>query len=117
MSRDFADRFPGATVLGEIEFVGAIVGHAFRYRLLDDGTVFERPGEFFAEGGRYSTGHRAILHGTYAFDRGVVSIDCPDCRHTFLGLGSERIFFRHQGRLLMANANGEGNVIELIPAS
>jgi len=37
-----------------------------------------------------------------------------DFPNGFLGLNKERIFFRHKGKLFMANARGEGGVGELI---
>lgn len=113
--RQLADRFPGATILGEAEFASAIVGRQFRYRLSND-LIMERPAEHFYENGRYSVGHRAISHGTYSIVGGIVSIDCPGCRYPFAGLSNRRIFFRHQGRLFMANADDNGGVVELIPA-
>jgi len=114
MNRDIVGRFPGATVLDEVEFARTIIGRRFRYRLSSE-IVVVHPAEAFSEGERYSVGHRVFSHGTYSFERGIVSIECIDCRETFLGLGRQRVFFRHQGTLLMANADGEGNVIELIP--
>lgn len=116
MNRDLADRFPGATLLGEAEFASTIVGRLFRYRELDSEIVVERPKEVFVEGGQYRNhGLRTVSYGTYSIERGIVSIACADCRYTFLGLGWERIFFRHEGRLLMATANRTGSVVELIP--
>jgi hypothetical protein len=116
VSRAIADRFPGATILGEAEFASTVVGSRFRYRVSGE-IIVEHPAEGFFESGRYSVGHRPISQGKYSFKDGVVSIECTDCPDTFLGLGRKRVFFRHQGRLLMTNANGEGSVIELIPAS
>jgi hypothetical protein len=116
MNRNIADRFPGATLLGETEFAEAIVGHLFRYRDLDSGIVVERPKEVFVHGGQYRIHWlRAISRGTYAIERGIVSIDCAGCQRTFLGLAARRIFFRHEGRLLTANADEQGSVVELIP--
>lgn len=113
MNRGIAARFPGATILDESDFASTVVGRAFRYRVSSD-IIVNYPGEHFYETGRYSVGHRAIAHGTYLFERGVVSVECEDCYDTFLGLGRKRLFFRHKGKLLMANADGEGTVVELI---
>lgn len=115
MNRDIADRFPGATILGDAEFASAIVGRVFRYRELDSGIVVERPKEVFVEGGQYRIHWlRTISYGTYSVERGVVSISCDACPYTFLDLGGERIFFRHQDRLLTARANLEGSIFELV---
>lgn len=116
MNRDIVDRFPGATLLGEVEFASAVVGQAFRYREVGSEPVLVMPKEVFVEGGQYRIhGIRTISYGTWAIARGIVSIDCTDCQYAFIGLGRERVFFRHQDRLLMATANGEGIVVELIP--
>jgi hypothetical protein len=116
VNRSLAERFPGAILLGEAEFASAVVGRLFRYRHLGSGIIVERPKEVFIEGGRYRIHWlRSISYGTYSVERGTVSIDCAGCRNTFLNLGRERIFFRHEGRLLTADANGDGSVVELIP--
>jgi hypothetical protein len=107
-----AERFPGAVLLDEAEFTKAIQGHQFSYREVGGELTIERPKEAFLEGGRYELrGLRSISHGSYSIDHGIVSIECPE---SFLGLSSERVFFRHEGRFLMTNATGEGSVIELI---
>jgi hypothetical protein len=116
MTRDITDRFPGATLLGEAEFAGAVAGRRFRNREVGSDIVVERPIEVFAEGGQYRNhGLRTVSYGSYSIERGIVSIACGDCRYPFLGLSWERIFFRHQGKLLMAAVNGTGSVVELIP--
>lgn len=114
MNRVIAARFPGAKILDEAEFASTVVGRMFRYRVSSE-IIVNCPGEHFYETGRYSVGHRVIGQGTYSLKGGVVTIECSNCYDTFLGLGRTRIFFRHQGKLLMANANGEGSVVELIP--
>jgi hypothetical protein len=115
MNRHTADRFPGAALLGEAEFDSAVVGRAFRYREVGSEIVVERPKEVFREGGQYQIHWlRAISYGTYSVEHGIVSIACADCPHSFLDLGRRRIFFRHQGRLLTAKADGKGSVVELI---
>ena len=45
LSRDLADRFPGATVLGQPEFAADIVGGLFRYRAVGSELIVERPKE------------------------------------------------------------------------
>jgi hypothetical protein len=107
-----ADR-SSRTILSEAQFAESIVGKHFHYRSVGSDLVLVSPGEYYSEDGRYSVGHRAISQGTYSFERGVISIKCAACRE-FLGLGLERLFFRHAGRLLMANADGHGSAIELI---
>lgn len=115
MSRDIAARFPGANVLSEAEFASVIVGRVFRYRDIGGELVVERPKEVFAEGGQYRIHWlRSISYGTWSIAGGIVEIDCTGCRYTFLNVGWKRIFFRHESRLLMATANGEGSVVELI---
>lgn len=115
VSSNIVARFPGAKVLDEAEFASTVVGRTFRYRVSSE-IIVESPGEHFSKTVQYSTGHRAIAQGTYSFDGGVVSIECNSCYDTFLGLGKRRVFFHHQGRLLMANADGKGSVVELIAA-
>jgi hypothetical protein len=114
MNPDIAARFPGATILDEADFASTVTGRRFRYRVSNE-IIIERPAESFSENERYSVGHRTIAQGTYSIKRGIVSIECSNCPETFFGLGRKRIFFRHQGRLLMANADAEGDVLELIP--
>jgi hypothetical protein len=115
MNRNLADRFPGAVLLGQEGFASAIVGKTFRYREVDSNATVDRPKEVFVEGGQYRIHWlRSISYGTYSLKHGAVVIDCPDCPYTFLDLGSERIFFRHEGRLLTANARLDGIVFELI---
>lgn len=115
MSPDLADRFPGATILDEADLARAIVGRRFRYRELGSEILVEQPKEIFAEQGQYRLhGLRTISYGTYAIGHGIVSIACADCRYPFLNLGWERLFFRHEGKLLMTSAQGGGSVVELI---
>lgn len=113
--RVLADCFPDAAMLGTNELMTAIVGRRFNYRLIGtDGTdlVVVRPKEVFRANGQYEVHGRAISYCTYSIETSIVSIDC---HQTFLGLGRERVFFRNEGRLFTANANGEGSVVELIP--
>lgn len=114
MKQSIAQRFPGATFLSKAEFASTIVGGSFRYREFGSELLIKSPAESFFGNGQYSVGHRAIFSGTYSYKRGIVSIKCVDCHATFLGLGKKRVFFRHEGRLLMANADGNGSAIELI---
>lgn len=115
MPRVILDRFPGAILLEEAEFASSVVGRMFRYREVGSNLVVERPKEVFVEGGQYRVHWlRTISYGTYSIERGIVSIDCADCQRAFLGLGRQRIFFRRQGGLFTANADGDGRVIELI---
>jgi hypothetical protein len=109
-------RFPGATILDEAEFGSAIVGRRFRYRHVGTEIVVERPGEVFAENGRYEIHWlRGASYGTYSIKQGVVSIDCSACSYDFLSLGRKRVFFWHEGRLLTISADGRGSVVELLP--
>ncbi len=118
MNQGLADRFPGAAVLGEAEFADAVVGRKFRYRVVESGLVVERPNEVFLAGGQYQLHRlRSVSYGTYAVGRGIVSIDCSDCPSAFIGLGRDRVFFRHRDRLFAMNANGEGQIIELLQES
>ncbi|MBC9035128.1 hypothetical protein IAG41_22290 [Sphingomonas sp. JC676] len=114
--RVIVDRFPGATVLSQVEFADTIVRKNFHYREVGSDIVVVSPGEYYSEDGRYSTGHRVVSVGTYSFERGLLSIDCIDCRPSFLGLGRQRVLFRQDGKLLMANADGRGGTIEMIPS-
>ena len=109
--RTLEGRYPGATLLDEAEFAEVIQGRPFRYRSEDSELVVVSPKEWFFEGGRYSTGHRVTSAGNYLFERGIVVITCDQ---TFLHLGQRRLFFRHEGRLFTANADGTGSVVQLI---
>ena len=105
-------RFPGASVLGDVEFAASVQGRLFSYREDGGDLIIDRPKEVFREGGRYELhGLRAISRGTYSLQGGVVTIECPE---EFLGLEKQRVFFRQEGRLVMSNASGEGPVFELI---
>jgi hypothetical protein len=117
MNRVIADRFPDATILDEAELADAVVGRMFSYRQIGSDFVLHRVKEVFARDGQYRVhGDRApISYGTWSIARGIVSIDCADCPSAFLGLSRERVFFRHAGRLLTADAHGDGSVVELIP--
>lgn len=112
MNAGFVERFPGAAILDERAFSEAIVGRKFQYRGLRSEIIVERPIEVFQADGRYELhGLRAIAHERYRFRNGVVSIDGST---SFFGLSRERIFFRRDGMLLTANADGTGPTIELI---
>jgi hypothetical protein len=117
VNRSLAERFPGATILDEAELADAVVGRMFSYRQIGSDFVLHRVKEVFARDGQYRVhGDRApISYGTWSIARGIVSIDCADCPSAFLGLSRERVFFRHAGRLLTADAHGDGSVVELIP--
>jgi hypothetical protein len=108
-------RFPDAKLLDDEKFVETIQNHSFRYREVGSELIIERPAEAFFENGRYSAGHRVMFQGSYSFSHGILSIKCSDCPESFLGLARERIVFGYQGRAMMANVDGEGAVIELIP--
>lgn len=108
-----AARFPGAKPLAEADFASTVVGRSFRYRDIGSGIVIHSPGEFFGKDGRYSFGHRSISHGAYLFKQGVVLIE--GTHGSFLGLGHERLFFRHRGRLLTTGGVGGSSVLEMVP--
>lgn len=116
MKQALTDRFPGATFLGEAEFAAAIPGRGFRHREVESEAIIERPTEAFLTNGGYQVHWtRAISYGTYTVERGIVLIDCPGCMRDYAGLGKERLYFRHQDRLFVANAAGKGSVFELLP--
>lgn len=115
MNRDIAKRFPGAALLDEAEFTSTVVGRRFRYREVGSELVVNRPKEVFVGNGRYQIHwSRSISYGAYKVKHGVISIYCPDCPYAFLDLGIERIFFRHEGKLFTAKADGRGRVVHLI---
>lgn len=97
-------------ILSADEFSKQVVGKTFRYSELGSDLVTLNIGEMFHFDGRYSTGHRVIQTGSYAYLDGTVVIECA-C--SFLSLSNERVFFRSEDRLFTSNADGSGPIVEL----
>lgn len=111
--RKISVRFPGAVLLSDQEFNASVVGRSFKHRDVDGGQIWLLSSErFHSPGSYFYFGHRLHESGAYFFNRGIVEIDC---RQYFAGLGNKRIFFRQKGRVYTTSADGDADVLELIP--